>query len=82
MASKRLNGPVFAARSTSTGQGYRMAASDGGVFAFGDASFLGSSGGGRGGVDTFEANDDSYVLCGAFSYRCRVFGQPIVLAVS
>ncbi|MEO7441980.1 MAG: hypothetical protein ABIW46_00435, partial [Acidimicrobiales bacterium] len=30
--------------ATSTGGGYRLVASDGGVFAFGDASFAGSTG--------------------------------------
>jgi hypothetical protein len=31
--------------STSSGQGYWMTASDGGIFAFGDATFQGSTGG-------------------------------------
>ncbi len=31
--------------STSTGNGYWLVASDGGIFAFGDAPFLGSTGG-------------------------------------
>jgi hypothetical protein len=30
--------------STPTGKGYRLVASDGGMFAFGDATFLGSTG--------------------------------------
>ena len=30
---------------TSTGRGYWLAASDGGVFSFGEASFFGSTGG-------------------------------------
>jgi hypothetical protein len=31
--------------STPSGQGYRLVASDGGIFSFGDATFEGSTGG-------------------------------------
>ena len=41
----RLNGPVLDSVATPTGQGYYMVASDGGIFAFGDAAFAGSMGG-------------------------------------
>jgi hypothetical protein len=37
-----LNGPVVAAASTNDGNGLLLAASDGGVFAFGSAAFFGS----------------------------------------
>lgn len=40
-----LTGDAVAIRSTSTGKGYWIAASDGGVFAYGDAAFEGSMGG-------------------------------------
>ncbi|MCB0991074.1 MAG: hypothetical protein KDB16_08855, partial [Acidimicrobiales bacterium] len=40
-----LNRPVVAMTATATGRGYRLVAADGGVFAFGDAPFLGSTGG-------------------------------------
>ena len=39
------NAPVVGMVSTPSGQGYWLAASDGGVFAFGDAGFFGSMGG-------------------------------------
>ena len=37
-----LNRPVCAMASTSDGKGYWMAAADGGVFSYGDATFHGS----------------------------------------
>jgi hypothetical protein len=40
-----LAGPVLGSVATPTGRGYYMVASDGGVFAFGDARFYGSMGG-------------------------------------
>ncbi len=40
-----LNGPVVGSSPTPTGAGYWMVASDGGIFAFGDAKFYGSMGG-------------------------------------
>ena len=40
-----LNGPVFDSIPTPSGKGYYMVASDGGIFAFGDAVFYGSMGG-------------------------------------
>ena len=42
-----LNGPVIASAITFSGLGYYMIASDGGIFAFGDAIFRGSMGGRR-----------------------------------
>ena len=39
-----LNKPVIAMSASETGAGYRLLASDGGVFSFGDAPFLGSTG--------------------------------------
>jgi len=40
-----LAGPILGSVATPTGRGYYMVASDGGVFAFGDARFYGSMGG-------------------------------------
>jgi hypothetical protein len=40
-----LNGPVLDSIVTPSGNGYYMVASDGGIFAFGDAKFYGSMGG-------------------------------------
>jgi hypothetical protein len=40
-----LNAPVVGMAATSTGRGYWLVASDGGVFAYGDAVFAGSMGG-------------------------------------
>ena len=44
-APGHLNSPIVAMSSTPTGHGYWNAASDGGIFAFGDAAFHGSMGG-------------------------------------
>jgi hypothetical protein len=41
-AAPSLNAPIVAMVPSATGQGYFMVASDGGVFAFGDARFAGS----------------------------------------
>ena len=41
----RLNKPVVGMASTPTGNGYWLDATDGGIFAFGDAPFMGSMGG-------------------------------------
>ncbi|MEO1064366.1 MAG: hypothetical protein AAFZ07_23345 [Actinomycetota bacterium] len=43
--SDLLNGPIVGSVPTPTGNGYWMVASDGGIFAFGDAEFYGSMGG-------------------------------------
>jgi hypothetical protein len=43
----RLARPIVAMASTPTGKGYWLVASDGGMFAFGDARFHGSTGGRR-----------------------------------
>ncbi len=40
-----LNGPIIDAAATPTGLGYYLVGSDGGVFTFGDAHFVGSMGG-------------------------------------
>ena len=40
-----LNGPILDSIPTPSGQGYYMVGSDGGIFAFGDARFVGSMGG-------------------------------------
>jgi len=37
MAGKHLNAPIVGITGTTTGRGYWLAASDGGIFAFGDA---------------------------------------------
>ena len=39
-----LNSPVFTGIATPSGNGYVLASADGGVFAFGDATFDGSAG--------------------------------------
>jgi hypothetical protein len=45
MGGQHLNAPIVGIAPTSDGQGYWLVASDGGVFAFGDALFAGSMGG-------------------------------------
>ena len=45
MGGKPLNQPVVGLASTPGGGGYWEVASDGGLFAFGDAQFYGSMGG-------------------------------------
>ena len=45
MGGQHLNAPVVGVATTPDGQGYWLVASDGGVFAFGDAPFEGSMGG-------------------------------------
>ena len=40
-----LNAPIVDAESTDSGRGYYLVAADGGLFAYGDAMFLGSMGG-------------------------------------
>src|SRR5207244_121475 len=44
MGGKPLNQPIVGIAATRTGKGYWMVASDGGIFAFGDAGFYGSTG--------------------------------------
>jgi hypothetical protein len=44
MSGRALNGPILDSVATPTGKGYFMVASDGGLFAFGDARFAGSMG--------------------------------------
>jgi hypothetical protein len=45
MGGRPLNAPVVGITATPTGAGYWLTASDGGIFAFGDATFQGSMGG-------------------------------------
>jgi hypothetical protein len=45
MGGRPLNQPIVGMAATPTGHGYWLVASDGGVFAFGDAVFAGSMGG-------------------------------------
>ena len=45
MAGKSMNSPVVGMAATKSGAGYWLVGADGGVFAFGDASFYGSMGG-------------------------------------
>ena len=45
MGEYPLNRPIVGMAGTPTGAGYRLVASDGGIFAFGDAPFDGSMGG-------------------------------------
>ena len=44
MGSHRLNEPIVAMAPTHDGRGYWLVAADGGIFAFGDATFEGSLG--------------------------------------
>ena len=44
MGGTRLNAPIVAMASTSSGHGYWLLARDGGIFTFGDAAFFGSTG--------------------------------------
>ncbi len=44
MGGQWLNAPVVGMAATPSGQGYWLAAADGGIFAFGDAAFDGSTG--------------------------------------
>lgn len=41
MAGQKLNAPIVGICSTKTGNGYWLVAADGGIFAFGDAKYLG-----------------------------------------
>ena len=43
-AARHLNQPIVGMAATPTGQGYWLVARDGGIFAFGDAGFFGSTG--------------------------------------
>ena len=43
-AASRLNQPIVGMAATPTGKGYWLVAADGGIFSFGDAGFLGSTG--------------------------------------
>jgi hypothetical protein len=45
MGAVHLNKPVVGMAATPDGGGYWLVASDGGIFSFGDAPFLGSTGG-------------------------------------
>ena len=42
MGAKPLNRPIAGIAATPNGNGYLLTASDGGIFAFGNASYLGS----------------------------------------
>ena len=44
MGNQTLNRPIVGMTTTPDGGGYWLVASDGGIFAFGDASFFGSAG--------------------------------------
>jgi hypothetical protein len=45
MGGQKLNQPMVAIKTTEDGGGYWTVAADGGIFSFGDATFLGSMGG-------------------------------------
>ena len=45
MGGRHLNAPIVGMAASATGNGYRLVASDGGVFCFGDAPYSGSEGG-------------------------------------
>jgi len=66
--AEHLNKPVVGIAADPSGNGYWLAAADGGVFAFGNAPFEGSLGATR--IDTtivsiMAKSSDSYVLTGA-----------------
>jgi hypothetical protein len=44
MGKTTLNNPIVGMAATPSGRGYWLVASDGGIFAFGDAGFYGSTG--------------------------------------
>jgi hypothetical protein len=44
MAGTRLSAPIVGMAATTSGQGYWLLGADGGIFAFGDAPFFGSTG--------------------------------------
>lgn len=44
IGGRPLNQPILGMAPTSTGRGYWLVARDGGIFAFGDAVFFGSTG--------------------------------------
>jgi len=45
MGGTHLNAPIVGMASSNDGHGYWLVASDGGIFAFGDAGYYGSMGG-------------------------------------
>jgi hypothetical protein len=44
LAGQKLGGPIVSLAATPAGRGYWMVGADGGVFAFGEATFLGHAG--------------------------------------
>jgi hypothetical protein len=79
-----LNHPIISITGTSTGNGYWLLASDGGIFSYGDARFYGSTGAMRlnrhvVGMATDRANNGYWLVAsdgGIFSFgRARFFGS-------
>jgi hypothetical protein len=92
-APGHLNSPIVGMASTSSGHGYWNVASDGGIFAFGDAAFHGSMGGhplarpvvgmaatpdGRG---YWEVASDGGIFAFGAAFRGSMGGQPLVRPV-
>jgi hypothetical protein len=93
MGGKHLNAPVQSLVPVTSGGGYWLVASDGGIFAFGDAPFRGSMGGQRLNrpIKGMVRYGDGYLMVasdgGIFSFSDRAFagslggnppGRPIV----
>ena len=80
-----LNAPIVDAESSVSGEGYYLVAADGGVFAFGDAVFLGSMGDVAllQPIIAIEVQPGGYWLAaadgGIFSFGLRFDGRPVVL---
>ena len=77
--TRRSSSPIVAMAATADGSGYWMVASDGGIFAFGDASFHGSTGGTA--LDPAGRRDDGTLagrlLAGRRRRRCVQLRCPL-----
>jgi glucose/arabinose dehydrogenase len=94
LGAVRLVAPIVAATSTPSGNGYLLAARDGGVFAFGDAAFRGSMGGRRlnapivdlaptptGDGYLLAARDGGVFAFGDAAFRGSMGGRPLAAPV-
>ncbi len=82
MGGLPLNAPIVGMGATPTGRGYWLVASDGGIFAFGDAAFDGSMGGQplqRPIVGTSTAAAGYWMVAadgGIFAFDAPFYGSP------